>query len=255
MNAGMIGTQSSQDIVVVAAKRDGIDLSVIDRHNPEVAPLSRISMTFEQDLIALVPGLRVFSHSLCRNSALAEDLAQEALTRAWRYRNRFESGTNLRAWVFTILRREFYSQMRRARHEAPWDDVLGERISAPAIEQEWAMELADCTRALRALPEDQGAAVVLIGAGGLTHDEAAKICMTNVGTVKSRASRGRASLSGLLAGDGRPMPPRSSAPERNAVEYILAELTALTAAGVGTVSRVRSPRILPGRNHARALAA
>ncbi len=206
---------------------------VIALPDAHCTPCARIATEFERDLVALVSDLRAFSRSLCRNDTLAEDVVQEALVRAWRHRDRFERGTNLKAWVFTILRHEFYSQMRRARRETTWDEVLGERVPGPAIEQEWAMELADCTRALGTLPRHQREAVMLIGAGGLTHDEAAGICVTSSGTMKSRTARGRASLLNILADSDLRMLPRARTPERNAFEFVLAELTALTTVAVG----------------------
>jgi len=90
--------------------------------NPRSAvPAAPVDSEFERDLIALVPHLRAFARSLCRNRTLAEDLTQEALARAWGARARFEAGSSLKAWVFTILRNEFYSHRRRAWREASWD--------------------------------------------------------------------------------------------------------------------------------------
>ena len=155
-----------------------------------------------------MPQLQAFSRSLCRRHGLAEDMAQDALAKAWRSRHLFEPGTNLKAWLFTILRHRYYSHMRRAWREIRWDDDAGEQIPAPADEQMWAMELSDCARALSQLPQQQRDAVLLIGAGGLTYDDAAAILHTPVGSLKSRTSRGRSDMAKYLTGE-KPLQPRS----------------------------------------------
>jgi RNA polymerase sigma factor (sigma-70 family) len=119
------------------------------------ASSAQAAARFQRELVALIPHLRAFSRVLCGRRAIAEDLAQEALAKAWRARERFELGTNLKAWLFTILRNEFYSHARRAWRETHWDDDLGDNIPAPPREQEWAMELSDAARALNALPDCQ----------------------------------------------------------------------------------------------------
>jgi RNA polymerase sigma-70 factor, ECF subfamily len=131
------------------------------------------SARFERDLVALIPHLRAFSRMLCGRRAIAEDMAQEALAKAWRARGSFEPGTNLKAWLFTILRNEFYSHARRAWRETHWDSDLGECIAGPASEQEWTMELSDTARALSGLPDGQRKALILIAAGGFSYEDAA----------------------------------------------------------------------------------
>jgi len=106
-----------------------------------VSPPIPPALQFQRDLIALIPHLRAFSRMLCGKREIAEDMAQDALTKAWRAHHRFEAGTNLKAWLFTILRNEYYSYLRRAWREAHWDEVVCEAIAAPPREQEWAMEL------------------------------------------------------------------------------------------------------------------
>lgn len=169
---------------------------------------SLASRTFERDLIALIPHLRAFSKNLCRKQGNAEDMAQEALAKAWRARDRFEPGTNLKAWLFTILRHEFYSHMRRAWRETRWDDALGGQIPAPPNEQAWAMDLTDCTRAIEQLPDRQREALLLIGAGGFTYGEAADLLGMPIGSLKSRAARGRGELVKFF--DGKKSLPKRS---------------------------------------------
>jgi RNA polymerase sigma-70 factor (ECF subfamily) len=197
-----------------------------NNRNLAALPPSRAAPNFQRDLVALIPQLRAFSHALCGRRAIAEDMAQEALAKAWRSRDRFESGTNLKAWLFTILRNEFYSHSRRAWREAHWDEDLGERIPAPAREQEWAVELADTARALGELPEHQREALILVAAGGFTYEDAARICDTPVGTLKSRVARARVALLELL--DGDKLLPRHAPPcAKGALEDVLAQLTLL----------------------------
>jgi RNA polymerase sigma-70 factor, ECF subfamily len=194
---------------------------------PAPSPAAPVDSEFERDLTALIPHLRAFSRSLCRNRTLAEDLTQEALARAWGARARFETGSSLKAWVFTILRNEFYSHRRRAWREASWDAEKAERIAAPANQQDWTMELADAARALGELPAHQRQAVILFAAGGVSFEDAAKLCGTRVGALKSRLLRGRIRLSGILDG-GTPLPRRSAKDTK--ADAILAQLAAVIPA-------------------------
>lgn len=153
---------------------------------------------FRKELEALIPQLRAFARSLCGQRDLADDLAQEALLKAWAARDRFEAGTNLRAWVFIILRNVFLSQMRRNRFRGDWNEETAERtLSAPA-RQEQQMQMSDLQRALMRLPPAQREALILIGAGGLAYEEVAEICNCAVGTVKSRVARARVALERVM---------------------------------------------------------
>jgi RNA polymerase sigma-70 factor (ECF subfamily) len=187
---------------------------------------------FQSDLIALIPHLRAFSRSLCSRRDLAEDLAQEALVKAWRARDSYISGTNLKAWLFTILRNTFYSQGRRAWREAHLDVGVAESIAAPPKEQDWSIELTDVARALRKLPDAQRDAVILVGAGGVSYKDAAKICSANIGTMKSRVARGRIALLGFMEGVN-PLPLRSVEPPTTGSDDIFAQLGALTRTDQG----------------------
>jgi RNA polymerase sigma-70 factor, ECF subfamily len=181
--------------------------------------------SFERELIALLPQLRAFSRALCRKRSIADDVAQDALAKAWRSRDRFEPGTNMKAWLFTILRNTFYSGTRRSWREIAWDAELGEQIAGPANAQDWAVDLSDATRALFSLPCSQREALILVAAGGFTYEAAGQICDAPSGTVKSRVARARASISSMLDG-GRPMPPRPPLRAMDAAGDILAELSA-----------------------------
>lgn len=177
--------------------------------NPAIRPDARPSSDFQRDLIALIPHLRAFSRILCTRKAIAEDMAQEALAKAWRARASFEPGTNLKAWLFTILRNEIYSHARRAWRETHWEPEEGERIPSPPDEQEWALNLSDTTRALNTLPMGQREALILVGAGGFSYEEAASISGTPLGTVKSRVARARLALIDILD-NAKPLPRRTA---------------------------------------------
>jgi len=184
------------------------------------------SAAFERDLVAMMPSLRGFSRGLCGRHGIAEDMVQETMVKAWRARDRFVAGTNLKAWLFTILRNEFYSHLRRAWREMPWDERLGELIPTPADEQTFAMELSDCARALNALPRRQREAVLLTGAGGLTYRASADLLETPIGNVKSRTARGRSKLTKMLEGE-MSLPQRSSTRAPSGMENIVALLATL----------------------------
>jgi RNA polymerase sigma-70 factor (ECF subfamily) len=137
---------------------------------------------------------------MCRQHAKAEDLAQEALAKAWKARSSFQPGTNLKAWLFTILRNELYSRARRDWRQTEWDQDAAERIPAAADAQHWHLELCDVADGLRSLPVEQREAVILIGAAGFSYSEAGEICGVPEGTVKSRVARGRMALVAFMEG-------------------------------------------------------
>jgi RNA polymerase sigma-70 factor (ECF subfamily) len=160
------------------------------------------SPTFKRDLLATLPSLRAFAFSLAGRHDKADDLVQDTIMKAWAKQDSFELGTNIKAWLFTILRNEFYSQMRkRGREIQDSEGVFTERLSVHAA-QHGHMDLADFKKALDKLPDDQREAVILIGASGFSYEEAAEICECAVGTMKSRVSRARARLQELLKVDG-----------------------------------------------------
>lgn len=145
-------------------------------------------------LVAAIPNLRAFAISLCSNSHLADDLVQETLVRAWAHRSSFCAGTNLKAWLFTILRNAFFTEYRRAQREVLDVDgkYAGHLVTPP--DQLGCLALDDFLRALNQLPPDQREVLILVGAEGFSYKEAASICGCAVGTVKSRVSRARLRL-------------------------------------------------------------
>jgi RNA polymerase sigma-70 factor, ECF subfamily len=153
---------------------------------------------FKRDLLAVLPGLRAFAVSLCGNVDLADDLMQDAILKAWAAQDSFRTGTNIRAWVFTILRNEFYSLMRkRGREIQDSEGYLSENLAVPPS-QNGVLDLQDFSKALAELPEDQREALLLVGASGFAYEEAAEICGCRVGTIKSRVSRARSKLQETL---------------------------------------------------------
>jgi RNA polymerase sigma-70 factor, ECF subfamily len=158
---------------------------------------SRAQMT--ADLLAAIPNLRAFAVSLCGSLDHADDLVQETLVKAWSNLGSFAEGSNLRAWLFTILRNIYYSEYRKRRREiADPDGAFAANLSTPPA-QSGHMDLLDFRAALFELPSDQREALILIGASGLSYDEAAGICGCAVGTMKSRVNRARNRLAERLS--------------------------------------------------------
>ncbi|GJD47442.1 ECF RNA polymerase sigma factor EcfG [Methylobacterium crusticola] len=153
-------------------------------------------------LLAAIPALRAFAFSLTRDIDRSDDLVQETLVRAWTKSDSFARGTNLYAWLFTILRNLFYSEQRKRRREVEdADGVMAGRLTA-LPDQEARVELSAFQRALSTLPPSQREALVLVGAQNFTYEEAAEICGVAVGTIKSRVSRARGRLIDVLGMTG-----------------------------------------------------
>jgi RNA polymerase sigma-70 factor (ECF subfamily) len=151
-------------------------------------------------LLAAIPRLRAFAVSLCGRSDRADDLVQETLVKAWANLGSFQPGTNLMAWLYTILRNEFYTEFRKRRHEVQDEDGVfaGRLTTAPT--QEGHIEFQDFRAAMARLADDQREALILIGASGMSYEDAAQICGCAVGTMKSRVHRARFRLADLLSG-------------------------------------------------------
>jgi len=214
-----------------------------DEFKPETGHRAETDEDFRKGLLELIPFLRAFSRSLCGDRDLADDLAQEALTKAWQSRETFRAGSNLKAWLFTILRNQFYSDRRRAWRQAPWDEGAAERVPAPGGAQTWAMHLSDTARALRHLPDEQREALILVGAGGFSYEDAAKICNCAVGTVKSRVARARKALIGSLEGKGAlPLAADANRPDGDATHDIMAQLDRLAPPAARDTSPKRRGR-------------
>jgi len=185
-------------------------------------PIDQSPTDFKTSLIALIPHLRAFSSVLCRNRELGEDLAQEALVKAWRAQNSFKPGTNLKAWLFTILRNEFMTYRRRAWRQAGWDeDAMSSR--PVACGQHWSSELSDIERALSQLSDEKREALILVSVGGFSYEEAARISNCSVGTVKSRVFRARARLVAMLE-ENQTLPQRRPRSQGTGFQQILAHL-------------------------------
>ncbi len=159
---------------------------------------------FSQDIIANLPNLRGYSHLLARDHALAEDLVQDTVVRALTYRAQFQPGTNLRGWLTIILRNRYLNQLRRCGNKAEVQVDVERASGGGSGGQEESLELRDLRRALVKLPAAQREALTLVGASGLSYEEAAKATGCAVGTVKSRVSRARLHLQTLLEGTEMP---------------------------------------------------
>lgn len=150
-------------------------------------------------LACQIPALRAFGFSLARNRADADDLVQETLVKAWAHRARFETGTNLRAWLFTILRNSWYTGAARRRREVADEEGRHAASLTSEANQEWTAELTALQQALNTLPPEHREAIIMVGAAGLSYQEAADIAGCAVGTVKSRVNRARRRLALILA--------------------------------------------------------
>ena len=159
-----------------------------------MATAKNISPELRKELLDIIPNLRAFALSLTRAGDRADDLVQETLMKAWNKFHLFQEGTNLKAWVFTIMRNEFYSQMRKRGREVQDTDGVFSAQLATHPQQDGHMDMRDFRSALESLPEDQREALVLIGANGFSYDEAAEITGVAIGTIKSRVSRARTKL-------------------------------------------------------------
>ena len=156
------------------------------------------SDTFRNGLIAEMAHLRAFAISLSGSVPVADDLVQEALLRAWSKSDRFQPGTSLRAWLFTILRNIYYSDYRkRSREVQDSEGAYARRLTIPG-DQESHLDVEDFREALAQLPAEQREVVILVGANGLSYEEAAEVCDAEIGTIKSRLSRARSKLVELL---------------------------------------------------------
>jgi RNA polymerase sigma-70 factor, ECF subfamily len=163
--------------------------------NPEIQVNDAV---FKAELASLIPHLRAFGRNLCGNPDLADDLVQETMLKAWKARGQYQPGTSMKSWAFVILRNSFLSQMRRNKFHGEYDELVADRILVHNDEQSDHLYLGDLQRALLQLPLQQREALILIGAGGLSYEEAATICDCAVGTMKSRVSRARASLADII---------------------------------------------------------
>ena len=182
-------------------------------------------LEFKRELEAVIPHLRAFARGLCGRPDMADDLVQEALLKAWAAQERFEPGTSMRAWTFVILRNAYLTDMRRNRFRGEYDESIAERILTAPASQEEPIHLSDLHRALLTLPPERREALLLVGAGGFSYEEAANICGCALGTIKSRVGRARVALTSMMEEGSIP---QRSLDDAGAHPAILQELESVT---------------------------
>ena len=181
---------------------------------------------FKRELVGLIPHLRAFARTLAGDPTGADDLAQDALIKAWDARASYQMGTNMKAWTFMILRNQFYSEKRRSWRQTQLDQEAAERTLVAVDNPEAPVALDELRLGLAMLPPEQREALILVGAGGFAYEEAADICGCAVGTVKSRVSRARRSLQAILEAGAYGRDGRSAS---DAMGSILAEAERLSS--------------------------
>ena len=191
-------------------------------------PPSADDGAFKAELVTLIPHLRAFARTLTGDPTAADDLAQEAMMKAWDARASFQMGTNMKAWTFMILRNQFYSEKRRSWRQTQLDQEAAERTLIAVDDPEAPVALDELRQALQTLPEEQREALILVGAGGFAYEEAAEICQCAVGTVKSRVSRARKALQATLERGGYARDGKSAG---DAMRSILADADRLSGSG------------------------
>lgn len=160
---------------------------------------------FEDQVVALIPQMRAYAMSLTGSSVEADDIVQDSLMRALRFREGFEMGTNMRAWLYRIVRNTFYSAAAKRRDTV--EDVDGYwagRLTA-SPDQEWRVQYGELLDALAELTPDSRDALLLVVASGLSYQEAAEVCGCAIGTMKSRVNRARERLAQLVDLDTQPV--------------------------------------------------
>ena len=183
---------------------------------------------FKKELVTRIPHLRAFARTLTGDPTAADDLAQEAMMKAWDARASYQMGTNMKAWTFMILRNQFYSEKQRSWRQTQLDQEAAERTLVAVDDPEAPVVLDELRQALKTLPEEQREALILVGAGGFAYEEAAEICQCAVGTVKSSVSRARKALQAALERGGYG---RGGQAAGDAMRSILADADRLSGAG------------------------
>jgi RNA polymerase sigma-70 factor (ECF subfamily) len=156
---------------------------------------------FRSRLVAQIPRLRRYARALTGDVTAADDLVQDCLMRAVGKSHLWQEGTDLRAWLFTILHNQYVNQVRRTVREGKavaLSDIEPEAALTSAPDQDKRLELRDVERALAKLPDEQRSALLLVGMEGMSYDEAAAVLGVAVGTIRSRLSRGREALRQLM---------------------------------------------------------
>ena len=157
-----------------------------------------MSADHREELVTHIPALRAFALSLTRNGSLADDMVQDTLVKGWTKIDSFQAGTNMRAWLFTILRNTYYSNRRKAGREvSDVDGVMTNSLSEKHA-HDGRLQMKDFRVAFEQLNDEQREALILVGASGFSYEEAAEMCGVAVGTIKSRTNRGRARLAEIM---------------------------------------------------------
>jgi RNA polymerase sigma-70 factor (ECF subfamily) len=198
----------SYKILQKTGRRDIFRLHPADTVRPQTgSPVDRqhrepfVADTYSE-IEAEIPRLRRYARALTRDVAAADDLVQDCLTRALGKLHLWEKGTDLRAWLFTILHNQYVNYVRRSVREGA---AVGLSDSEPLLtrapQQGQRLELRDLERAIAKLPEEQQSAILLVGLEGMRYEEVAAVLDVPVGTIRSRLSRGREALRRLVGID------------------------------------------------------
>jgi RNA polymerase sigma-70 factor (ECF subfamily) len=161
-----------------------------------------MAVRLASDIVPYLPHLRAFARMLAQDRTLADDLVQETVVRALSHAHQFQPGTNLKAWLTTILRNAYFTEKRNQGRVAQLGAEVGRDISVTNGGQEWHLRMRDFEGAFNTLPAVQREALVLVGASGFSYEQAASMVGCAVGTMKSRVSRARLQLQTLLDGAG-----------------------------------------------------
>jgi len=198
----MTDISPTEKLLETSARWDGAETALSNEARSFVPPPGGSTLLdedeFRQLVVANIPFVRSFARGLCGDAATGDDLAQDTLLKAWRHRAQFTPGTNLKGWLLKIARNHFYSQRRRRWRESPLDLAASAQIPSVGGAQVQSLILNDLRNALNALSDEQREAMILVGAGGFSHREAAEMCDVPEGTMKSRVCRARAKLISLL---------------------------------------------------------
>jgi RNA polymerase sigma-70 factor (ECF subfamily) len=166
----------------------------LTRVNPvrqDELPDSVNEWSFVDELERLIPELRAFARSLCRERELADDLVQDTCLKAWQAVDSFDPTAPMRPWLFRILRNEFYQYSRRSWRSAPLDQEVAENTLVAPANLDARIDFRVLQAAMTDLPDVQREALILVVAAGYTYEEAGEICNCSAGTIKSRVSRAR----------------------------------------------------------------
>ena len=163
-----------------------------------------MTAAFGDDVVQNVPHLQRFARRLAGNRSFADDLVQETVLRALTHADQFHPGTNLLAWLMTILRNTYFNEKRRERRLGSFDEKVAATLQTANGEQEWNLRMRDVECRFANLPKVQREALMLVGANGLSYDHAAQLAGCAVGTMKSRVSRARLQLQDMLESSEAP---------------------------------------------------